>query len=91
MREATDLRSQAKPLSRISGKPHADSNPEIPLEVKGKTDEAGGSQVISEKSGGSEVGQALSTISKEISTSMNSIKLELGNGLGPLEARFKNV
>ncbi len=91
VRQATILRAQGKPVSRISGQPFLDPGPDITIGNESKVSDTGEKKEISEIPGGGQENPDLSGISEQISTSMKSLQLQLKNGLGAFDTRLKNV
>ncbi len=91
MRQARILRAQGKPVNRISGQPFIDPGPEITTGNERKVGDTGEKKEISEIPGGGQQNPDLSGISKQISTSMKSMELQLRNGLGAFDTRLKNM
>jgi len=91
LRKATEQRSQGSQVQRFSGEPFPDTIDEIPPNVQSESKVSGGKDGNPEKAGGGQEKPDLSGISKQISTSMKSMELQLRNGLGTFEARLKEV
>ncbi len=89
--KANALRDQGNKPQRISGQPFDDQIPVEHAEDKPPKGTTGEKKEIPSIAGGKEGQLDLSGISKQISTSMNSMRIELKNGLGTFEARLKNV
>lgn len=90
-REATALRSQGKPVNRISGQTFIDPGPEITIGNERKVSDTGEKREISKSTGGGQENPDLSSINEQISTSMKSMELQLKNGLGAFDTRLKEV